>query len=294
MSIEQMTFAVLGVTLLIMAGVNVFALMKLIPLIDGEDKGTNNDAKDLAEKNNELIQRLISKLEAIAASPDEQAAWAEKFEAPFQNISSEALDGIDESMVSAEALLGELENLEEGDWAAWNSANQMQIRNLLKTQETQRQRLASLRLELDQARGTILNMRSTASRQAMGAMQAAALQAKNTTIEAELWSVKAERGRLLKELKDVQKELQTLRSRDATAADGMEGDSSELQTKIAELEAKVLELTSTTASLQALHERTMLEKKFIEDAFIRIDQQLGLGGPSETAGADDSDEVMAL
>ena len=60
MSIEQMTFAVLGVTLLIMAGVNVFALMKLIPLIDGEDKGTNNDAKDLAEKNNELIQRLIS------------------------------------------------------------------------------------------------------------------------------------------------------------------------------------------------------------------------------------------
>ena len=64
--------------------------------------------------------------------------------------------------------------------------------------------------------------------------------------------------------------------------------------EIAELEAKVLELTSTTASLQALHERTMLEKKFIEDAFIRIDQQLGLGGPSETAGADDSDEVMAL
>ena len=97
MSIEQITFAILGATLLIMAGVNVFALMKLMPLIDSEDKGIH-EARDLAEKNNELIQRLISKLEAISASPDEQAAWAEKFEAPFQNISTDALDGLDDSM----------------------------------------------------------------------------------------------------------------------------------------------------------------------------------------------------
>ena len=287
MSIEQITFAILGATLLIMAGVNVFALMKLMPLIDSEDKGIH-EARDLAEKNNELIQRLISKLEAISASPDEQAAWAEKFEAPFQNISTDALDGLDDSMASTEALLGELEHLEEADWAAWNSANQMQIRNLLKTQETQRRRLASLRMELDQARGTILNLRSNASRQAMGAMQAAALQAKNTTIEAELWSVKAERGRLLKDLKDAQKELQALQVRssggggDEGLAEGgaeLTGDSSELQSKIAQLEAKVLELTGAAASLQALHERTILEKKFIEDAFIRIDQQLGLSSP---------------
>ena len=45
---------------------------------------------------------------------------------------------------------------------------------------------------------------------------------------------------------------------------------------------------------EALHERTILEKKFIEDAFIRIDQQLGLSSPSETAAAGDSDEVLAL
>ena len=67
-----------------------------------------------------------------------------------------------------------------------------------------------------------------------------------------------------------------------------------MQSKIAQLEAKVLELTGAAASLQALHERTILEKKFIEDAFIRIDQQLGLSSPSETAAAGDSDEVLAL
>lgn len=299
MSVEQVTIAVLGATLLVMAGVNVFALIKLIPLIDSEDKGIH-EVKGLAENNNALIQKLIGKLEAIAASPDEQAAWAEKFEAPFQGISADALDGLDDSMAATEALLGELENLDESEWAAWNNANQMQIRNLLKTAESQRRRLESLRMELDQARATILNMRSAASRQAMGAMQAAALQAKNTTIEAELWSAKADRGRLLKELKETQKELQALQARQGAAGEATAsgdalpaGDATELTARIAELEARVADLTSARASLQALHDRTVLEKKFIEDAFIRIDQQLGLSTPLEKP-ADDSDEVLAL
>ena len=67
-----------------------------------------------------------------------------------------------------------------------------------------------------------------------------------------------------------------------------------LSAQLAGQRLEVLELTGAAASLQALHERTILEKKFIEDAFIRIDQQLGLSSPSETAAAGDSDEVLAL
>lgn len=274
MSVEHLSLVLLAVALLVMAAINVFALMKLMPLIDSEDKGIH-EIKQIAETTHDLLQRLIGKIESMAKVPDESSAWIDQLDAPLQQISPDALDGIDESMAAAEGLLGDLDGLTADQWAEWQAANQLQIRALMKTQEAQRRRLAALRMELDQARGTILNLRSGASRGAQGALQAASLQAKNTTVEAELWSLKAERGRLQRDLKQMEKELQTLQAQ--TGGGTSDGGDDDLLARYQALEARIEELTDSNARLQALHDRTIKEKQFVEEAFIKLDEQLGLG-----------------
>lgn len=266
---EKLVLIVLALSLVLMAGINIFSLLKAMPLLEreGEDIAAIREATLATRK---LVDRLIEKLEFLAKSGEEAASWAEQLEDPLQGICADALGGMDEGIAQTEALLRELDAIAESEWPAWRDDNQEKLHSLLAQLAQYRRQLQSLRIELDQARGTILNLRSSAPRPVLSAVQSAALQARNVAIESELWQLRADRGRLMRELKQAEMALQEQQAATSDGETGADG-------RVAELEAQLQALRDENKHLEDLHNRTVLEKQFIEDAFVRLDDQLGLG-----------------
>lgn len=273
MTHEQLPALILGLCLLAMAGINVFALLKLMQLIGAESK----EVHDVQAASEKILKGIALLGEKLDQRMEEGGALldVEQFEAPLQGISVEAIADIDQSLDAANTLLSELDNLQTGDdWNAWRAANDLQIKSLLKMHESQRRRLESLRMELDQARATILSLRAGASAKTISALQGAALNAKNTLIEAELWSLKAERGRMQQQLKLAQAEADSARAQLENVSQFAGEPSPDLSGKCAQLEARVAELESSQTALQGALDRARREQDFIEEAFVRLDTLL--------------------
>lgn len=96
------------------------------------------------------------------------------------------------------------------------------------------------------------------------------LEERNRQMEMLLAQVKADRTRALKELAAMQQDGRLA----MTAQVGQDAAYAQIQSERSELESQCKALKDQLDRISALHERTLSEKHFVEDAFLKLDDHL--------------------
>lgn len=258
LSPDKLLVFILGASLLLMASINVYTLLHLLFRVDAKDR----NVPALAVPGKEV--------------PAEQAdtAWLARLGGLFGMIDTDGLGAVAESIDQSAAILESLATVCHDDFPAWREANQQRVDSLLAEHRRQYQQLIQMRDSLTQARATIETLRSQAPRSAISAAQVASLEAQNTRHEETIRLMSAERTKQQRELRTATQQLESLRDEADADRQALESANARLTRETSELRMASRMLEESNADLQATHERTIQEKQFIEEAFVKLDNHL--------------------
>lgn len=260
LSPDKLLAFILAASLLLMASINVYTLLHLLFRIDAKDQ----NVPALAVPGKEV--------------PAEQAdtAWLARLGGLFGMIDTDGLGAVAESIDQSAAILESLATVRNDDFPAWREANQQRVDSLLAEHRRQYQQLIQMRDSLTQARATIETLRSQAPRSAIAAAQVASLEAQNARHEETIRLMSAERTQQQRELRTATQQLESLRAGAPADRQALESANARLTQEANELRMATRMLEESNADLQATHERTIQEKQFIEEAFVKLDNHLSV------------------
>lgn len=258
---DKLLAILLGASLLLMAAINVYTLLHLLFRIDAK----NQNVSTLAAPGNEV--------------PAEQAdtAWLARLGGLFGAIDTDGLGEVAKNIDQSAAILGSLAAIGNDGFSGWREANQQRIESLLAEHRRRQQQLIQLHDSLTQAHATIETLRSQVPRSALASAQVAALKAQGIKHEATIRQMSAEHIQQQREQHAARQQLELFRAEAAAgrqALESLEGANARLVREVDELRTATRMLEESNADLQATHERTILEKLFVEEAFVELDKHL--------------------
>jgi hypothetical protein len=273
-SMHDVQTIILGLCLLLMGAVNIYTLLKLLPHIDAEDKHIGE-----LSRLNAITQAAVEKLLASnTLSSASDVAW-DQIDEPLQNLADIGIRSMHEVIGESKGILLELDGMSKDDFVAWRDANALRIQKLLATQEIQHRELEKTQTALDRARATILTLRSQPAVAGAGERRVALAKSAPSDVPSKV-SPNGERE---------SKEREINRLNQANT---------QLRENSVRLEQEKAHLRESLDKLQALHTRTLQEKNFVEEAFVRFDQNMETTKTPESGvvrgGARPIDHVEAL
>lgn len=238
---ESLGLLVIGSCIFLLAIVNMYLVWRLIKGVRFEDEKLDN----IAAYNQQILSQQLSMrqivsdpgflalLRSIAPAPAAgPAGGAELDPALAQGVKT-----VSDAALGMGDLLSGLNDVKEGDLAAWKIANQARIDELLRTQNTMREEVELLEAMLAKANATVLNQRA----QAKQAEPAAGVSAK---------------------------EVETLKAAIAARDSKIAAAEAVLKNEKLKFDEEKKKLQEKMAEMQASFDRTLVEKSFIEEAFI--------------------------
>lgn len=265
--------------LLMLGGIVVYLLYRLHHFLFAEGSGVM-DAVMSSKGTAEQLQKLSAQISALqesqarkvaAEGEHDDAAWMDGLEAPFESIPEDEYAELQDSLQSAEQLLAGLDSIGPDELAAWREAHQTQIQRLMGANAGMRRELERVKSALDNARATVLNMKGGSARQMMTMTQASSLKARNEVLERQVADHRSNKSHLEREISLARKEIEMLQN-SVTEQEKLLATNAQLMTERNRLEVEKGALEASSAQLQAMYERTIREKSFIEEAFVRMDQ----------------------
>jgi DNA repair exonuclease SbcCD ATPase subunit len=263
--------------LLMLGGIVAYLLYRLHHFLFDEGSGVMDvvmASKGTAEQLDKLSAQITALQEKQAArganGGDEEDAWMDDLDIPFDSLPENVYADLLDSLQSAEQLFTGLETAGPDELAAWRDAHQVQIQRLIGANAGMRRELERVKDALDNAKATILNMKGSSARQMMMVTQASSLKARNEKLERQLSDHLSEKSHLEREIRIAEKEIELLRN-SVTEQDKLLATNSQLMTERNRLENEKVALEASSAQLQSMYERTIREKKFIEEAFVRLE-----------------------
>lgn len=258
--------------IVMLAGINLYMVMQQIksqrsePLAMSSGQTSNLDyerhMEHVAGQLN-LIQGALAELKAQSPNPDEDdndGATHALFQLDAELNDSLAM--LEQTGSGTEALLLDLQQAKVDDLSAWRDRNAERIAELTAQQKQLRGRVLSLQGLLSEANATILTLRSRTRRNPISDALG------DGAASAELQQARAENARLSSELSAAKANLQMLDERVATRELMLAEAGEQHEKERAGRDAQIAELQAKIQSMQASFDRTLVEKTFIEDAFL--------------------------
>lgn len=262
--------------ILMLAAVNIYLVTQQFKGGRGEAPGTNSgQAKSLDYERHlehvsgqlNLIQTALAEIKAqtdqtIAAAAE--ADGEDGGQALFQLDAEigESLAQLEQADGGTEALLLDLQQAKVEELSAWRDFNAERIAGLLAQQKQLRGRILSLQNLLSEANASILTLRSRTRRTPLSDA------AGDSAINAELQEARKHAARVDSELSAAKANVQMLTERVATRELMLAEAGEQHEKERAALDAQIAELQAKLQGMQASFDRTLVEKTFIEDAFL--------------------------
>lgn len=258
--IQEWSLLLIVVCIFMLAAINIFLVLQLL-------KGSRDEAIQLGNivaQCQQIMAEQGAVKEIVAATADnlEEATLSE-----LDGALTESLDILTQTDLDTERLFEDMQQASPDDLVAWRDNNQDRINELLAQQKLMQQRMASLQDLLTNANATILNLRSRTHR------STATDSGTDSKLVEEMQQVRRNAARLSAELNAANANVQTLTegvaSGERMLADATQRHSAEK----AGLEATITMLTDQVQSMQDSFDRTIVEKSFIEEAFLAIEER---------------------
>lgn len=219
------------------------------------------------------FERIAAQLQALQAALDELKAAPENHEPEVDTNSlfkldselSESLAELEQADGGSEALLLDLQQADAAGLSAWRDFNADRIAGLVAQQKQLRGRIASLQNLLSDANATILTLRSRTPRRNFVSGGDAG---NDGNLVSELQQARKNAARLTSELSAANANVQMLNERVATRELMLAEASEQHEKERADLDKQIAELKTKVQSMQASFDRTLVEKNFIEEAFL--------------------------
>lgn len=258
--IQEWSLLLIVVCIFMLAAINIFLVLQLL-------KGSRGDAAQLGN----IVAQCQQIMAAQGAVKEMVAATADSLEeatlSELDGALSASLDALADADQGTRGLLEDLQQATPDDLAAWRDMNAERISELLAEQQLMQQRMASLQELLTNANATILNLRSR-SRRGEGTEPG-----NDNKLVEELQQVRRNAARLSTELNAAHANVQALTegvaTRELMLAEAVERHSDERNA----LEARISILNAQVQSMQDTFDRTIVEKSFIEEAFLAIEER---------------------
>ena len=245
-SLQDLSLLLIGSCIFLLAIVNMYLVWRLIKGVRFEDERLDS----IAAYNQQILSQqlsvrkivsdpmFLSMLKGLAApaapaTPPPPAA-SQGEDAELDAALKKGVNALGDTATGFADLFGSLN--EAKDMASWKAANQARISELLRSQNGLKGEVEQLQALLAKANATVLNLR------------ARGLQAANSEAES-------------KEIDALKAGIAARDSKIAAAEAVMKNEKTRFEEEKKKLEEKIFEL-------QATHDRTLVEKNFIEEAFI--------------------------
>lgn len=258
--------------ILMLAGVNLYMVMQQIRNPRSEPSAETDGRKASLdyERHLEHVAGQLNLIQSALAELKTQAPTADGEEdevdthALFQLDAelNESLTQIEQAGGGTEALLLDLQQAKVAELSAWRDLNADRITELISQQKQLRGRVATLQGLLSEANATILTLRSRTRRNPISDALG------DGAANAELQQTRADNARLSSELASTKANVQMLDERVATRELMLAEAGEQHEKERAALDAQIAELQAKIQSMQASFDRTLVEKTFIEDAFL--------------------------
>lgn len=264
--------------ILMLAAVNIYLVTQQFRGTRGEAPGTAAGlAKSLDyERHLEHVSGQLNLIQAALAEIKAQAAQAAAAEAAaaadgedggqalFQLDAeiNESLAQLEQADGGAEALLLDLQQAKAEELSAWRDFNTERIAGLLTQQKQLHGRIVSLQNLLSEANASILTLRSRTRRTPLSDAVS------DGAMNVELQEARKQAARLDSELSAAKANVQMLTERVATRELMLAEAGEQHEKERAALDAQIAELQAKLQGMQASFDRTLVEKTFIEDAFL--------------------------
>lgn len=256
--------------ILMLAGVNLYMVMQQIRSPRSESSADTDGRKASLDYERHLehvagqlnlIQSALAELKAqTPAVTDDEVDTHALFQLDAEL--SDSLTQIEQTGGGTEALLLDLQQAKVAELSAWRDLNAERIAELISQQRQLRGRVATLQGLLSEANATILTLRSRTRRNPISDALG------DGAANAELQQARADNTRLSSELASAKANVQMLDERVATRELMLAEAGEQHDKERVALDAQIAELQAKIQSMQASFDRTLVEKTFIEDAFL--------------------------
>lgn len=209
-----------------------------------------------------LIQGALTEIKAQAPATVDEGEVDTNALFQLDAELNQSLAQIEQTGGGTEALLLDLQQAKVDELSAWRDRNAERIAELMGQQKQLRGRVVSLQGLLSEANATILTLRSRTRRNPIS--DALGGSAPN----ADLQQAHADNVRLNSELSAAKANVQMLDERIATRELMLAEASEQHEKERASRDAQIAELQAKIQTMQASFDRTLVEKTFIEDAFL--------------------------
>lgn len=259
--IQEWSLLLIVVCIFMLAAINIFLVLQLL-------KGVKDESAQLGKivgQCQEIMAAQGTVKEMVAQSAgdglDDHALGT------LDEALSQSLDALAQADGGTEALLEDLQQAAPDELAAWRDLNAERIEGLLAQQRQMRARVDSLQDLLANANATILNLRSRPRRSSGGEAQG------DSKLVEEVQQVRRNAARLNNELSAANANLQALTEKLATRELMLSEAAERHGQEKSALEAKIAALNEQIQSMQDSFDRTIVEKSFIEEAFLAIEER---------------------
>lgn len=247
---QEIGLFVIGSCVLLLALTNMYLVWRLIKGVRFEDE----KLESIAQNSHQLLAQqltvrhivsdpsFLSLFRGMAAPATESGKEeADAEDAAFEAALKQSVDNVGNAALGVGDLLTSLNDAT--DMASWKAANQARINELLRSQGGLKAEVEQLQTLLTKANATILNLRARNLQGALGAGAAG------------------------------QKEIDSLKAAVAARDTKIAAAEAVLKNEKTKFETEKKQLTDKIAEMQAAFDRTIVEKNFIEDAFIEETKQ---------------------
>lgn len=259
--------------ILMLAGINLYMVMQQIkeqrselPALPGSHSTSLDYERHLEHVAGQLnlIQGALGELKTQVPAAVDSADGEVDTHSFFQLDAelNESLVQMEHAGSGTEALLLDLQQVEIAELSAWRDLNAERVTELIRQQKQLRGRVATLQGLLSEANATILTLRSRTRRNPISDALG------DGATSTELQQIRADNARLNSELSTAKANAQMLDERVATRELMLAEAGEQHDKERAALDAQIAELQAKIQSMQASFDRTLVEKTFIEDAFL--------------------------
>lgn len=244
-SLQDISLLMIASCILLLALINMYLVWRLIKGVRFEDEKLDG----IVANSHTLVSRQFT-LRQLLDDPGFKAMLAQSGSTAAVPASENAetmdpelmrgMQSISDAALGFGDLIDSLGSISEKDFASWKAANQARINELLTRQQDMRGEVEQLQRLLTKANATVLNLRATTLQDDAGG-------GGNT---------------------EMQKQIETLKAGIAARDTKLAAAEAVLKNEKTKFEDEKKKLQDRLAEMQASFDRTLVEKNFIEDAFL--------------------------
>ncbi|HTJ97528.1 MAG TPA: hypothetical protein VL381_08665 [Rhodocyclaceae bacterium] len=260
-SIQEYSILLITACIFMLATVNIFLVWRLI-------KGTQQETIQLngiAGQCEQIIVEQSTVKELVSQQQDGlDTTTLEQLDAAL----SSNYDDLSQATAGFSDLVFELQSVGPEDLAEWKAANEKRITELLGNRDTLRSQVSNLQDMLSKANATILNLRAKTWNGSDAGKSGS-----DNKVGEELQQARRNSARLSGELSAANENLKSLTNVLAARDKKLNEATLFQQHEKQKMEAEIVLLKQKVQEMQETYDRTILEKSFIEEAFLESESR---------------------